>query len=1048
MSEAMHERRQWRGVEESSPRDCAESHTAGLEHAPRGESATREDAREHARGHAHEHAQPHPHAQEADHFPWAFDRRDFLKLMGTSLAVSGLAGCASQPLEEILPYVRSPEEIIPGRPLFFATAMTLGGIGQPILVESHTGRPTKIEGNPEHPASLGATDVFAQAASLSLYDPDRSQTIVHRGQIQTWSSFVGALRTLVEGERESQGAGLRILTETVSSPTLARQIRELLAQFPRARWHQYEPATRDGARVGALVAFGAPVEAHYRLENADVILSLDSDFLTCGPAALAHARAFSERRRAGRDRAAGSHDGSAHGESHAGAATMNRLYVVESSPTNTGASADHRLPLRAGEIEGVARALLERVGGGALVGSSSNAEPPPTDPAAGRWLDALARDLTAHRGRSAVIAGDHQSHVVHVLAHALNQALGNAGQTVFVTDAVEAAPEDQMASLHELVAAMSAGSVNLLLILGGNPVYTSPADIGFADALQSVKTSVHLAQYFDETARHCDWHLPEAHFLEAWSDVRAHDGSALIVQPLIAPLFGGKSAHEVLGAASEQPDRSAYEIVRDTWRANGLGGADFDAGWRRAVHDGFVAGSALPPRAIAFAPRWDLAQPASLSGATASLAGGGDLELLLRVDSTIHDGRFANNSWLQELPKALTRLTWENAALIAPATARRLGLDSGDIVELSVSGRTLAAPVWIQPGHALDSVTLHLGYGRTSAGRFGTAIGANAYLLRSSDAPWHARGLSLRKTGRRATLASTQMHHTMEDRAPVRAGTLAELERDPHFTHHGHHEPPPDLSLYPAYPYEGYAWGMVIDLGACTGCSACVVACQSENNIPVVGKANVVKGRELHWLRVDRYYEGNEDNPAIYQQPLPCMHCENAPCEVVCPVGATAHSDEGLNDMVYNRCVGTRYCANNCPYKVRRFNFFQFSEQHEPSLKLLSNPDVTVRNRGVMEKCTYCVQRINSARIQAKNEDRTIRDGEVMTACQAVCPAGAIVFGDLNDASSRVAAARKSPLNYSLLAELGTRPRTTYLAAVRNPNPELAGAPGAHEAAS
>jgi len=977
--------------------------------------------------------------------PFAFDRRDFLKLAGVSLAATGLASCARQPLEEILPYVRSPEEIVPGRPLFFATAMPLGGFGSPILVESHMGRPTKIEGNPDHPASRGATDIFAQASVLSLYDPDRSQTLVNRGEIATWSKFSGVFRVALEAERETRGAGLRILTETVASPTLARQMREILASFPLARWHQYEPAGRDGARGGALIAFGEPLETRYRLENADVIVSLDADFLSCGPGALANARAFAGRRRVGRG---GAHDAAGAHDARDGGA-MNRLYAVESTPTNTGASADHRLPLRAGQIEAFARELLARLGGdgtlgGAPASSARAGDALPPGGSAERWLAAVAKDLAAHRGRSAVIAGDHLPAALHALAHAINDALGNLGETVLLTDPVEAAPIDQAASLRELARDLGGGGVRLLLILGANPAYASPADIDFAGALQGAAMSVHLGAYFDETASRCDWHVPEAHFLEAWSDVRAHDGTVSIVQPLIAPLFGGKSAHELLAALSDAPDRGGYEIVRDTWRAAGLGGADFEGGWRRALHDGFIPSTAFAPRAATFAPRWDrggtfVAEPPSAQG------GAGDLDLLFRADPTIHDGRFANNGWLQELPKALTRLTWENAALVAPATAARLGVESGDVVELEYEGRTLRAPAWILPGHAEESVTLHLGYGRTRAGKIGTGIGANAYALRASGAPWHARGLALRKTGRRAKLATTQTHHSMEGRAPVRAGTLAEFERDPHFAHHGHHEPPRDLTLYPEYPYDGNSWGMVIDLTACTGCSACVVACQSENNIPIVGKENVAMGREMHWIRVDRYYEGDLANPTTYQQPVPCMHCENAPCEVVCPVGATVHSDEGLNDMVYNRCVGTRYCANNCPYKVRRFNFYQFTEQHEPTLKLLANPDVTVRNRGVMEKCTYCVQRINSARIAAKNEERPIRDGDVVTACEAVCPAGAIIFGNINDPASRVAQARKSALNYGLLADLNTRPRTTYLAAIRNLNPELAEAGGEGE---
>ncbi len=936
-------------------------------------------------------------------------RREFLILMGASLALAGLNACTGQPDEKIVPYVRAPEQIVPGKPLFFATAMPLRGFANGVLVESHMGRPTKVEGNPRHPASLGATDAFAQASVLTLYDPDRSQVVSKAGGISTWDAFLAAFGLELDRQRASKGAGLRVLTETVTSPTLAHQLRALRARFPLATWHRYEPVARDAALAGARLAFGQDVDTHYRLDRAEVILALDADFLGCGAASLRYARDFAAKRRV-----------------RARQARMNRLYTVESTPSITGAIADHRLPLKAGQIEGLARAVAQGMGvQGASVGA-----PVPSRVEAG-WVAAVVRDLKRHRGSSIVVAGESQPPAVHALAHAMNDLLGNVGNTVIYTDPVEANPVDHLESLRELARQMEAGRVEVLVILGGNPAFTSPADIPFVECLSKVRFRVHLSLYDDETSARCDWHIPEAHYLESWGDARAYDGTVTILQPLIAPLYNGKSSHELLAALLGQPGRSSYEIVRDYWKGRHRS-ADFEQFWRTTLHDGVMAGTALPARRVSLRPG-ATKQP---SGPPAKASQG--MEIIFRPDPTIFDGRFANNGWLQELPKPLTKLTWDNTALIGPASAERLGFSNGDVAELRYQGRAVRAPIWIMPGHADGSVTVHLGYGRTRAGRVGTGAGFNAYAIRTTGSPWFGSGLDIRKTGERYALASTQHHHSMEGRHLVRVGTQEEFRKTPDFAQKMVHDPPRDVTLYPPHPYEGYAWGMAIDLNACIGCNACVVACQAENNIPVVGKDQVSRGRAMQWLRIDRYYAGPPDNPETYHQPVLCMHCEDAPCEVVCPVAATVHSDEGLNEMVYNRCVGTRYCSNNCPYKVRRFNFLQYADYETPSLKLLRNPDVTVRTRGVMEKCTYCVQRINAARIQAKKEDRKIRDGEIVTACQAVCPAEAIVFGDINDPSSRVARLKAEPLNYGLLAGLNTRPRTTYLARLTNPNPEIA----------
>lgn len=939
----------------------------------------------------------------------AVNRRNFLKFMGASLALAGLNACTRQPVEKIVPYVQAPEQLVAGKPLYFATAMVQRGFAQGLLVESHMGRPTKVEGNPDHPASLGATDIFAQASVLTLYDPDRSQVVKKAGRIDTWDGFLVELNLKLEALRQKQGAGLRILTETVTSPTLAGQLNKILTAFPAARWHQFEPATRDSSRAGSQLAFGEYVETHHRFENAQVIVSLDSDFLVDHPNSVRYAREFSAKRRVAE-----------------GATEMNRLYALESTPTLTGAMADHRLAMRASEIETFAAALAAELG----VATAGNPQSAFSNPKSAQWLKAVAGDLQKHGGSSIIIAGDCQPPSVHMLAHAMNDALGNVGKTVFYTAAVEANPGDQLASLRELVQDMNAGAVDMLLILDGNPVFTAPVDLDFSGALAKVGLRVQLSLYEDETSAFCHWHIPATHYLESWSDARAFDGTISIMQPLIAPLYGGKSAHELLAVLHGQPGLTSYDMVRDHWKAQ-QNSSDFEKFWQTSLHDGVIADTALPPKQVAlknerFDPQSAIRNPQS-SG----------LEIIFRPDPNVGDGRFANNGWLQELPKPLTKLTWDNAALISPATAQRLNLNNEDVVELNYQDRKINAPIWIMPGHPEDAVTVHFGYGRTAGGQVANGSGFNAYALRTSEAPWFGSGVEIRKTGERYKLATTQMHHSMENRHLVREGTLAEYREHPDFVHEMGHDPAPGMTLYPEHKYEDNAWGMVIDLNACLGCNACTVACQSENNIAVVGKEQVLIGRELHWIRVDRYYEGDLDHPETYHQPVPCMHCENAPCEPVCPVGATVHSDEGLNDMVYNRCVGTRYCANNCPYKVRRFNFLLYSDFETPSLKLQRNPDVTVRSRGVMEKCTYCVQRINAARIEAKKEDRDIRDGEILTACQQVCPAQAITFGNINDPNSRVKKLRDSKLNYGLLTDLNTRPRTTYLARLRNPNPEL-----------
>ncbi|HEX4963848.1 MAG TPA: TAT-variant-translocated molybdopterin oxidoreductase [Thermoanaerobaculia bacterium] len=989
-------------------------------------------------------------------------RRGFLQLASASLALAGLTACTRQPIEKIVPYVKQPEQLVPGKPLFFATALTVGGYATGVLAESHQGRPTKIEGNPEHPASLGATDIFAQAAVLTLYDPERSQTVLRSGRPATWSGFVteagGALRAL----QPLGGDGLRLLTGTVTSPTVAAQIQGLLQKFPKARWHRWEAAAGNGY-TAAVRAFGRPVAARYDLTQAKVVVTLGSDLLAAGPGSVRYARQLADGRRVRQNHP-----------------DMNRLYAVESIPTPTGTIADHRLQLSPPQLEAFALALARAVG--AAPGGSA-----PLEAKAQTFLQAVAADLKANAGASLVAADEYGSPALQVLAHAMNQALGNAGKTVVYSEPVEADPVDGVQSLTELVADMNAGKVDVLVMLDGvNPVYSAPADLPFAEGLKKVRLTIHHGLFEDETSGYCRWHLNAAHELESWGDARAFDGTVSILQPLIEPLYGGKTASEVLAGLANQPDATSYDLVRATWstRLNGAvqdlpkpadpggvttstgfgglpgtmaqpaspGAGSFETAWRRVLYAGLVPGTQAPPVSAAIVGA-AVEQAASEIAATAAEAG--RLTLLFRPDPTIRDGSLASNAWLQELPKPISKLTWDNALMLSPKTAQRLKIDVEEMAEVSVAGRKVQAAVWIQPGLADDTALLHLGYGRQNAGK-ATGAGFDANPLRTTKALWAVAGPDLKGLGGRYPLASTQNHHLLEPgwsemelasqeaerREVIRHGTLAQYRKNPAFIQEAREKPKADESMFASHPYTGHAWGMSIDLSVCTGCSSCVVACQSENNIPVVGKEQVLKHRAMHWLRIDRYFSGEIDEPTIHHQPVPCMQCENAPCEVVCPVAATVHSDEGLNDMVYNRCVGTRYCSNNCPYKVRRFNFLRYSDRTTPVLALLENPDVTVRMRGVMEKCTYCVQRIEEAKIESKVEGGAIPANWLKTACQQSCPTQAIVFGDVNDPAWEVAALKAHPLNYGLLEELNTRPRTTYLAKLRNPNPTLEGTEG------
>jgi MoCo/4Fe-4S cofactor protein with predicted Tat translocation signal len=948
--------------------------------------------------------------RQAEVWGRSMSRRRFLQLVAASLALAGLGGCAARrPEETIVPFVHQPEGFIAGRPMYYASANLHDGYAIGTLIETHEGRPTKLEGNPNHPASLGATDAFTQATILEMYDPDRSQTMLRQGQPSTWDQFTADLANRLNG---LPAGGLRILTGAITSPTFSQQMADLLGRVPGARWHRHEPAGDDNAREGARLALGAPVDTYYDLSRADVIVSLDADFLFDAPGSLRYARQFTDRRRVRADQTA-----------------MNRLYVIESTSTITGSMADHRWAEQAGFIETLARALAVAVGVADVQAPSD----------VGAWsgrIAALAADLQAHRGTSAVIPGRGQPPAVHALAHAMNAALGGTGATVFHTDPIDASVAMAAGTLQDLVNDMNAGAVQLLVILDSNPVYSAPADLGFAEALKRVPTVVHHGLYVDETARVSQWHIPAAHLLETWSDARAFDGTATIIQPAIAPLYSGKSIHEVLSALLGAPGTPGHDIVKAYWQGQAGaavgaagGGGNADLFWQTSLRDGVVQKTAAATASVtvASASAWP-GEPYARQG----------LEVIFRPDPSVWDGRYANIGWLQELPKPLTKIVWENTAHVGPATAAQLGLTNGDVVQLSVGGRSVNAPAWIVPGHAENSVTVFLGYGRKSAGRVGNGAGYNAYSLRTAAAPWFAPGLTLTKTGGRAKVASTQLHFNMEGRGLVQAATIDEFSQNPQIIQERAEHA--EGSLYPGFEYKGHAWGMSVDMNACIGCNACVLACVAENNIPVVGKDQVLNQREMHWLRIDTYFEGDPQEPGTYFQPVMCMHCETAPCELVCPVEATAHSSEGLNDMVYNRCVGTRYCSNNCPYKVRRFNFLQYNDYEDESLKAMRNPDVTVRMRGVMEKCTYCVQRIEETRSNAIREGRPIGDNEIKTACQQACPTHAIVFGDINNPNDEVTGLKGQPQNYSLLAHLNTQPRTTYLARFTNPNPDIKGA--------
>jgi MoCo/4Fe-4S cofactor protein with predicted Tat translocation signal len=1008
----------------------------------------------------------------------SLSRRRFMQLMAASMSLAGLtlSGCRRYPETRLAPFVTRPDGRVPGTTRQFASITQRGGVAAGLLVSSFDGRPIKVEGNPLHPYSLGATDVFAQASILELYDPARSREVFAKPEEgengsshekQSWNEFKKFVTQ--RAAQLGQGEKFAVLSEISSSPSLAAMKARLLAKYPQAKWYTYEPINRDNEVLGSQDAFGGQaLRGQYDLSKAKVIAALDSDLLHAHPAALRHARDWAAGRRS------------------ADEGQMNRLYVVEATYSVTGSVADERLPIQAGRIAAVVMALAERLGidgiapTGLLNGASG-------------FVESLAKDLLKHRGQSVVVVGPNQPAPMHALAWAINQKLGNLGKTITLIEDPTANDNLNRTDIGELTKRAGDGDVDTLLLLGGNAAYDAPAGLDLAAALDNVDTAIHLSLYQNETSQHCSWQLPLAHELESWSDGRAWDGSVSIGQPLIHPLHQGRTAIEVLALVLGDKVDDGYDIVRRTF-GQWLSAMTFEKQWRKALHDGVLEGSALPAVKVAAVASGMIAVPV--------LSGDG-YEVVFNPDPCVYDGRYANNGWLQELPDAMTKVTWDNVVALSITDAQELGIVNGDIVKIELDGREVEGPAYLMPGQARKTIGLTLGYGRTAAGPVGTEVGFDSYKIRALSATGFTGGATMVKTGANSELALTQNHYLLDavgmkgrrERVGVKGGsgpivreaTLNEYEHDRHFVTKGQHFGDVPLQLWEG-PAESkakrpggpkafntpHAWGMSVDMNTCIGCNACVVACQAENNIPVVGKDQVLMHREMHWIRIDRYFKTDTkldpgtDHPEVVHMPVMCQHCENAPCEQVCPVAATTHDTEGLNVMVYNRCIGTRYCSNNCPYKVRRFNYFDYHSKNPRGMakpwlgmpdtqqnktidgikKMVFNPQVTVRMRGVMEKCTYCTQRIAAAKIDARNawakgkaqqddsapQEPTVADGQMVTACQQVCPTQAIVFGDLNDANSAVTRAHENDRSYGILTELNTRPRTRYIAKLRNPS--------------
>lgn len=991
-------------------------------------------------------------------------RRNFMLASASAAAAATATGCIRRPAEQILPHTRAPEYALPGIALHYASVLTHHGEALGVLVEQHEGRPTKIEGNGEHPASnpsrqpgLGSSDIATQATILDLYDVDRSGTILRKdGETRSdvrWPDFDEAFTAHLATLEAGGGAQLAIVHEPITSPTFLRAKQALLRRFPEARFHVWSSVNDANARAGIALAIGRRARPVVDYSSAKTVLALDCDFLQTEPGAVRNARLFAQGRRLVNARS-----------------EMNRLYVVESALSTTGGSADHRLRLASSDILGYAKSLARSLvtkGASeltAIAAGEGGVEVP------SQWTEAVADELIANRGRAVIVVGSRQPPALHALAAAMNAAIGAHDGLVQYVDVVDVAETEPLADIQSLAERIEGKTV---VILGGNPVYDAPADLDFAARLATAGMSVHLSSHDNETSAACTWHVPMSHALESWCDQQSIDGTVAIQQPLIAPIRGGRNAAEILGMMAGMDAWRGYHAVRQT-AANIIGDVSvFEQTWRNALHRGVL------PRELPSASRPAI-NAASVSSALAATTASGDgWEVVFAPCAKAFDGRAINNPWLLELPDPITKLTWDNAAQISPASARELGVQTGGMVRISQGDLSLEIPAIVVPGHADQSVTLTLGWGRTKAGHFANNIGFDVGVLRTSSAFGFGRGFAVSATGARHVLAITQEHHSMDtdptvpvlgeidmpERPLAIVGTLEQYREQPDFAQW--REPTPEARplwreedyATPRLPAQGgtswsllpnprpapegaplrHAWGMVIDLTTCTGCSACTVACTAENNIATVGKGQVLRGREMHWIRLDRYFVGDDvADPVVAFQPVACQHCEEAPCENVCPVNATEHSPEGINEMAYNRCIGTRYCMNNCPYKVRRFNYLAYNGHPSELQRMQFNPNVSVRMRGVMEKCTYCIQRIQAGKIAARNDgDRRPVDGEITPACAQACPSQALTFGDLNDPEARVTHLASTDRHYKLLAQIGTQPRTTYLARVRNLNAEM-----------
>jgi MoCo/4Fe-4S cofactor protein with predicted Tat translocation signal len=964
-----------------------------------------------------------------------YSRRNFLTIMGASIALAGFAACR-KPVQKIVPQSAMPEYMVAGRPLYYATSIPFGGYTTGLVVETNSGRPTKIEGNEDHPSSLGATNLYQQAAILDMYDPDRSRGVKNNGDNSDFNAFIAAAN-----ENLSAASRVVFISEASSSLTLNRLKRQALAKYPNAKWITYEPFGEENQLLGSQIAFGRKLRVAPLLDKAKVVISLDADFMGTGLDNVRNIKSFTAGRKL-----------------NSSADDLNRLYVAETNYSLTGSNADHRLRIKTGDIKPLLYALAASLSGSlnglsAFSGYSNEFSQH-------EWVSVLAEEIRNNSGSSVLLVGADHDAETHAVAAAINVAAGNAGQTVTYLDLPFTDDANQNEAFVAAVNDMNSGSVDAVVMLGTNPAYTAPADLNFGQALARVPFSVHLANHFDETSKLTTWHVNRAHFLEYWGDGYDFHGVPSIIQPMIQPLFNGKSEIEVLGAIVKGSSVDASEEVKETMRP--ILGSGFDNKWKTTLHDGLVKDLQFQSGSVSIASGFNSRISASLSGVRATDASA--MELVIKADPTLYDGRFANNGWLQELPDPITKITWDTVALMSPTTAKNLGIRSrkfGDytyeMVNITVDGRSVEMAAWVLPGHADNAVTITTGYGRDGVGRVANGVGFNAFAVVNSSNPLFYSNVSVNKTSGKYDIATTQDHHSMEGRPMVREANLDEYRQNPEFAAKmvyvpGRYEGEEHaISLFneQTFPADREPqWGMAIDLTSCIGCGVCTIACQAENNIPVIGKTEVRRGREMHWIRTDRYFQGDVDgNPQIVHQPVPCMQCELAPCEQVCPVAATTHSDDGLNQMTYNRCIGTRYCANNCPFKVRRFNFFNYPVQYltqgdDPEvIQMAMNPDVSIRFRGVMEKCTYCVQRISRAKIQTKlDTGNSIKpaDGTVKTACQQACPANAITFGDLTDGNSIVSRTKKNERNYLLLEELNIRPRTSYLAKIRNSNEKLA----------